>query len=86
MKKYLMVTYYILNKVLDKFKDVISTENFNGTKGLINADDKFPGDTPLKIVVILMTNHIKDDDKLYPLIFLEEVLYVKIKSFFIDEK
>ena len=31
-KKKLMIDYYVLNKVLDKIKAIISIENFNNSK------------------------------------------------------
>ena len=37
-------------------------------------DDKLPDDITLKNVVILMACVIKDGDKFYPQLFLEEVL------------
>ena len=51
--------------------------NANNTKILINTDDKLPDDVTFKNVVILMTCVIKDDNKFYLQIFLEEALFVK---------
>ena len=46
---------YVLDRVLDKIKDIIGIEKFYGTKILIDTDDKLPDDITLKNVVILMT-------------------------------
>ena len=35
---------YILNRVLDKIKEIIHFEKFDAIKILINADDKFSDD------------------------------------------
>ena len=71
-----MVDDYMLNKVLDKIKEIISIEKFHDTKILIDADDKLLDDIPLKNVVILMTCVVIDDGKFYPQIFLKEILLV----------
>ena len=62
-----MVDDYMLNKVLDKIREKISTEH----KILIDTDDKLPEDNTSKNVVILMTYVIEGNDKFYPQIFLE---------------
>ena len=61
--KYLMIDDYMLDKVLEKIKDII------GIKILIDMDDKLLDDITLNNVVILMTCIIKDDDKFYPQLF-----------------
>ena len=76
-KKYLMVDDYMLDKVLDKVKEIIGIAQFDYTKILIDMDNKLPDDITLKNVVILMTCVIQDGGKLYPQMFLEETLYVK---------
>ena len=43
---------------------------------MINIDDKLSDDTILKNALILMTCFIKDDDKFYPKLLLEEALLV----------
>ena len=63
--------YYILDKVLEKIKDILGIEKYDETKILIDTGNKLP-DT-LKNVVILMTCVIKDG-KFYPQLFLEEAL------------
>ena len=67
---------YILDKVLDKIKEVVGIEKFDYTKILIDIDNKLPDGITIKNVVILMTCVGKDDDKFYPQIFLEEALLV----------
>ena len=61
-KKYLIVDAYTLDKVLDKIKMIISIEEFNDTKILVETDDKLPDDVTLKIVALLITcvSRIKD--------------------------
>ena len=39
-KKYLLVDNYMVDKVLDKVKEIINTGKFDDTKILINTDDK----------------------------------------------
>ena len=46
---------YTLHKVLDKIKMIISIEEFNGTKIIVETDDKLPDDVTLKIAVLLIT-------------------------------
>ena len=71
-----MVDDYTLAKVLDKIKR-ISVEKLDNTRILLNTDDKLPDDITLKNAVILMTCVIKDGDKFYQHLFLEEVLQDK---------
>ena len=55
-----------------KIKEIICIEKFDDTKVLIETDDKLPDDITFKNDVILMTCAIKDDDRFYPQLFLEE--------------
>ena len=64
---------YVLHKALNKIKETINVIKFNGTKILIDTDDKLPDYITLKNVVILIKT--KDDAKFYPLKLLEEALY-----------
>ena len=68
---------YILDKVLDDIKETIDIEKFDDIKILIDMNNELPDDITFKNVVILMTCVIKDNDKIYPKIFLEEALYDK---------
>ena len=68
-KKYLIIDDYVLDKVLDKTKEIIGTEKLDDTKTLI--DNKLLKDITLKNVVILMRCVKKDDNKFYPQLFLE---------------
>ena len=61
-KKYLINCHCILNKVLDKIKEIIGIEKFDDTKILIDTDDKLP-------YYITLKNN--DDGKFY----LEKALY-----------
>ena len=45
----------MLNKVLDKIKETIGIVKFDGTKILIDTDDKLRDYITLKNVLILMT-------------------------------
>ena len=74
-----MVYDYMLDKVLDvqksfRIKEIISIAKFHDTKILTDTDDELPDYITLN-VVILITCLIKDDNKLYPQIFLEEAFY-----------
>ena len=70
-----MVDDYMVDKVLDKIKELIGIEKFDDTKIMINTDDKLPNEISLKRVVISMTYVIKDDHKLCSLVFLDHALY-----------
>ena len=70
----LMVHNYTLDKVLDKIKR-IDVEKLDNTRILIYTDNKLPDNITLKNDVILMTLIIKDGDKFYQQLFLEEVLF-----------
>ena len=61
----------MLDKVLDKIKEVIDITKFSDPKILIEKDDKLPDHITIKNVVILITCVIKDNGKFYPQIFLE---------------
>ena len=54
-----MVDDYMVDKVLDKVKEIIDIEKSDDTKFLINTDHKLSNDITLKKVVILMTCVIK---------------------------
>ena len=73
--KHLMGDDYMLDKVLDKIKEIIGIEKVDDTKILINTDDKLL-DITSKNAVILITCIIKNDSRFYPQIFLEEALVV----------
>ena len=45
----------MLDKVLDKIKEIIGMKKFDNSKILIDTDDKSPDDNTFKIVVIFMT-------------------------------
>ena len=69
-----MVDDYTLHKVLDKIKN-IAIEKLDDTKIMIDIDCKIPDDITLKNAVILITCVIKDGDKFYQQLILEEALY-----------
>ena len=70
-----MVDGYMLNKVLNKTSKIKDIEHFDKTKFLIDTDDnELIDDITLKTVVILNTCIIKDADKFYQQLFLEEAL------------
>ena len=71
-----MVDDYMLDKALDKIKGIIGIEKIDGTKILIETDDKLPDDISLKAVALLLTWLIKNENKFYLQIFLEEALLV----------
>ena len=70
-----MVDDYMLDKVLDKIKEITDIAHFDDNKILIDTDDKFPDDVSLKNLVILITCAIKDDGKFYSQLFLQEAVY-----------
>ena len=53
----------------------IGIEKLDDTKILIDTDDKLSDDITLKNDVILMACVVKDGDKFYQQLFLEEALY-----------
>ena len=76
-KKYLMVGDYMLDKILEKIKEIMDVEKFNNTKILIDRDGRLTDDITLENFVILMTCFIKDNDRFYSQLFLEEALFLK---------
>ena len=72
LSRYLTVDDYVLDKVLDKIKEIIDIKKFDDTKIFIDTDDELPGDVTLKNVVISMICVIQDGEKSYLQIFLEE--------------
>ena len=54
-KEYSVVDDYMLDKVLNKVKEIIVMEKFDDTKNLINTYDELLDDITIKRVVILMT-------------------------------
>ena len=71
-EKYFVVYDYMLDKLLDKIKEIIGTKKFEETKILIETDDKLPHYITFKNFVILVTCVIKDGGKFYLQLFLEE--------------
>ena len=76
-KRYLIVNDDMLDKIIDKIKETIGIVKFDGTRILIDTDDKLPDYITFKNVVILITCVIKSITKIYPQLFLEEILYNK---------
>ena len=62
------------DKVLNKVKETKDVEKFDYTRVVIDTDDKLPDDIILKNFAILITCNMKDDDKFYPEILLQEAL------------
>ena len=56
-----MTEKILLDKVLDKTKEVMCIEKLDDIKILIDTGDKFPDGITLKDALILMTCAIKDD-------------------------
>ena len=73
-KTYLINCPCILNKVLDKIKDIVGIEKFEDTNILIDTDDKLPDYITSKKFVIIMTSVVNDDGKFYLQLFLEKAL------------
>ena len=66
-----MVADYILNKVLDKIKEIIDIEQFDNTNILKDTDDTMSYDITLKKVDLFITSVTKDDNKFYSQLILE---------------
>ena len=66
----------MLDKVLNKIKEIIGIEKSGNTKILIDKEDKLPNDIILKNVAILITCVINDDNKFYRQLFLGKALFV----------
>ena len=62
------------DKVLDKIKEIIGIEQFDNTTILIETNDKLPYDITLKNVAILLICIIKDENKFYSQLLLQEAL------------
>ena len=69
-----MIDNYMLNKVLDKVKEITSIEKFDDTQILIDANDKLPNDIPLKEDEILIRCVVKDNGQFYPQLFWDHAL------------
>ena len=67
-----MIDDYVLDKVLDKIKEIIGIKKPDDINILVDTDDKLPDNITLKSVVVLMTYVIEDDNKFYLQLFLEE--------------
>ena len=66
-----MVADYILNKVLDKIKEIIDIEQFDNTSILKDTDDTMSYDITLKKVDLFITSVTKGDNKFYSQLILE---------------
>ena len=66
-----MVADYILNKVLDKIKEIIDIEQFDNTNILKDTDDTKSYDITLKKVDLFITSVTKGDNKFYSQLILE---------------
>ena len=65
----------MLDKVLDKIKEIVDIEKFDNTKILIDTN-KLPDGITIKNVLILMACVRKNGDKFYPQIFKKKALLV----------
>ena len=72
-----MIDDFMLDKMLDKIKEIIGIEQFDDIKIFIDMDDKLPDDINFKNVVKFINCSLRDDGKFYPQIYLEEALFVK---------
>ena len=64
----------MLNKVLDRIEKVISIEKFDGTKILIDTDDKLSENITLQNGVVSVACIIKDNGNFYSHLFLERIV------------
>ena len=74
-KKLMVDDCYMLDKLLDKVKQIVSTEKFDNTKILTDTDNKLLDDITSKNEVILATCVLKGNGIFHPQI-LEEALLV----------
>ena len=77
----LIVDYYMLDKVLDKIKEIIGIAKLGDSKILIDTDHELQDNITFRNV-ILMICIIKDDDKFYPQIFCCMVIAFDEKDMF----
>ena len=61
-----MVACYMLDKVLDKIKEIIDIKKLDGTKILLKTDDKLPDYITLINFVTLIMCVIKDGNNFHP--------------------
>ena len=61
-----MVPCYMLEKVLDKIKEIIDIKKLDGTKILLKTDDKLPDYITLINFVTLIMCVIKDGNNFHP--------------------
>ena len=86
-----MVNDCVLEKVLDKIKEKVGTENFDDIYVLIDIDNKLQDHITLKNVVKLIACFIKDNAK-FSYEFFQKKHYLlnkfsgKKNTFFIDKK
>ena len=72
-----MMDDYVLDKVLDKNKEIKGIDKFDNAKILSDTDDKQQNYITLKNVEILITCIITDGMKFYSQLFLDRALFVK---------
>ena len=70
----------VFNGVMDKIKEISNDEcdyEKDYMKIKFNSDDDLPLNKPLKFhnMTITITSVFKEDDKLYPQVFLDDTLY-----------
>ena len=58
-----MIDYHMVDKVLDKIKEIIGIEKIDDTNILINTEDNVSNQITSKNVAILLTCATKDDNK-----------------------
>ena len=72
---YLMVDNYMVNKVLDKIKEIMRIRKIYNFKILIDTDDKFPDN--ITLLMILMTRDINDINDTYD---INETCYKRLRE------
>ena len=60
-----MIDGYLLEKVLEKIKEIVSIEKFDNTKIFSDANDWLPADITFKNAAILMTCFTKNHGLFY---------------------
>ena len=75
-----MVDDYLLDKALDRIKEIIGTEKFGDTRILVDPDEKLPGDCCFKKGRDFNNMHYLKNRMHYvknPQVFSEKALFLK---------
>ena len=71
----MMVEDYMLDKVLDKLKQIIGIKNLTVLKYFMDTNEELQDGITLKNILILITFVTKDDNKFYQQPILQKALF-----------